>query len=90
MTASFVDKPREIFASPEEIANKRYNSATIWKALEALHKDGFAVLKGVTDPAHVDAINKAMALETEEILKKDKGFNHNVKSNYSQAPFGFG
>lgn len=55
-----VDAPRIINPTPEELKSSTYDNANIQAALEALHQDGFVVLKSVVDVAHVDHINAYM------------------------------
>jgi hypothetical protein len=46
--------PRSITPTPEELKALAYDTANIEAALEALHQDGFVVLKSVVDVAHVE------------------------------------
>ncbi|KAL3426639.1 phytanoyl-dioxygenase family protein [Phlyctema vagabunda] len=81
------DGPRLIVASAEELQSQKYESPNIQAALEALHQDGFAVLKGVVDVKHVEHINSYMTKEADELIKnKTKAFNQGVNSNILQAP----
>ncbi|RFU34674.1 hypothetical protein B7463_g1675, partial [Scytalidium lignicola] len=81
------DGPRLIYATPEELAAARYDNANVQAALEALHQDGFVVLKGVVDVAHVEAISAYMNVEADELVRNNaKPFNQGVNSNILQGP----
>lgn len=76
---SSVDAPRTIRATPQELKASRFDSPNIQAALEALHQDGFVVLKSVVDVAHVDNINSYMTREADDLVKnKAKPFNQGV------------
>jgi hypothetical protein len=71
--------PRVITPTPEELKASAFDTANIEVALEALHQDGFVVLKSVVDVAHVDAINDYMSKEADELVRtKAKAFNQGV------------
>ena len=74
------DLPRTIpTASAEEARRGTYNTANLQAALEALHQDGFVVLKGVVDLDHVREINEFMCVEADELVRnKSKPFNQGV------------
>jgi len=81
------DTPREITLSPEERKKSCYGVANIQKALEALHQDGFVVLKSVVDVEHVSNLNEYMCKDAEMLVKtKAKPFNQGVDSNILQGP----
>jgi hypothetical protein len=72
--------PRQIRATSSELKNCKYDTANVQAALEALHQDGFVVLKSVVDVAHVDSLNSYMSKEADEIVKNNaKPFNQGVK-----------
>jgi hypothetical protein len=74
------DAPREIKLSPGELKQGKFGIANIQAALEALHQDGFVVLKSVVDVAHVDHINSYMTKEADDLVKnKTKPFNQGVE-----------
>ena len=73
------DAPRSITATPLELKASKYDSPNIQAALEALHQDGFVVLKSVVDIAHIDHINSFMTKEADELVKNNaKPFNQGV------------
>lgn len=72
-----VDAPREIHPTPEELKASAYDSSNIEAALEALHQDGFVVLKSVVDVNHIQNLNKFMAKDAEHLIKI-KPFNQGV------------
>lgn len=73
------DTPSEISLSVEERKKSLYNVANIQKALEALHQDGFVVLKDVVDVQHVESLNEYMCKEAEVLVStKAKPFNQGV------------
>ena len=77
--ASQGDEPRQIVATSLELKASQYDSPNIQAALEALHQDGFVVLKSVVDVAHVDHINSFMTKEADDLVKNDtKPFNQGV------------
>ncbi|KAF4624326.1 hypothetical protein G7Y89_g13846 [Cudoniella acicularis] len=81
------DAPRTITPTLEELKTSSYNGPNIEAALEALHQDGFVVLKNVVDVAHVERINSYMSKEADDILKNNlKPFNQGVNSNILQGP----
>lgn len=69
LTAKVADEPRYVSMTAEERKSGAYGSASLQKALEGIHQDGFVVLKGVADLAHVNALNKYMVAEAGEILE---------------------
>ncbi|KAI9737081.1 MAG: hypothetical protein M1834_000671 [Cirrosporium novae-zelandiae] len=73
------DRPRVIEMSAEERKKNSYNVSTLQKALEAMHQDGFVVLKSVVDVSHVNDLNRFMGAETPDILKDKRYFNHGVR-----------
>ncbi|KAI9739966.1 MAG: hypothetical protein M1818_005022 [Claussenomyces sp. TS43310] len=81
------DAPRAITAKPEELRDSRYENVNIWHALEALHQDGFVVLKGVVDVTHIAQLNEYMCKEAEVLVSSNaKPFNQGVNSNILQGP----
>ncbi|KAG0645668.1 Kanamycin biosynthesis J [Hyphodiscus hymeniophilus] len=86
-----IDAPRSVFLTAEDRKNGAYDSANLQKALEGMHQDGLVVLKGVADVEHVDALNKFMTAEADDILEvKSKepisAWNQGVPSNFLQGP----
>jgi hypothetical protein len=82
--ANQVDAARSIFATPTELKASKYSIPNIQAALEALHQDGFVVLKSVVDVAHVQNLNAFMSKEAEDLVKNNsKPFNQGVKCKYS-------
>lgn len=76
---SVQDGPGLVVATPEELKAGAYDTGNIQAALEALHQDGFAVLKGVVDVAHVEHLNEYMSKEADELVKNNsKPFNQGV------------
>jgi hypothetical protein len=74
-----VDAARTIIPTPLELKTSKYDTPNIQAALEALHQDGFVVLKSVVDVAHVDHINSFMTKEADELMKNNvKPFNQGV------------
>jgi len=81
------DAPRVISASDEETRHSQYDGPNIQKALEALHQDGFVVLKSVVGVDHVKQLNEYMSKEADDLVKdKAKPFNQGVDSNILQGP----
>lgn len=86
MSTATADTPREISLSVEERNKSSYNVANIQRALEALHQDGFVVLKDVVDVRHVEKLNEYMRKEAEILVRtKAKPFNQGV--NCACIPF---
>lgn len=74
-----VDGPRLIEASTTELQSLKYTTPNIQAALEALHQDGFVVLKSVVDAEHIKNLNAYMSKEADELLKNNaKPFNQGV------------
>lgn len=70
---------RAIIPTSEELKTSSYDSPNIEAALEALHQDGFVVLKSVVDVDHIKTLNSVMGKEADEIVKnKSKPFNQGV------------
>lgn len=63
------DVCRRIHPTPEELKASSYDCPNIEAALEALHEDGFVVLKSVVDVAHIDHLNSYMTKEADELVK---------------------
>jgi hypothetical protein len=73
------DSPRLIHPTAEELAASRYEVENITTALEALHQDGFVVLKSVVEVSHVRNINEFMSKEADQLLDTNaKPFNQGV------------
>lgn len=73
--ADNVGLPRNVILTSEERKAGAYGFTNLQKALEAMHQDGFVVLKDVADVGHVDALNDFMTAEADLILEakaKDK------------------
>lgn len=84
---SYVDVPRTISATPQELKASKYDSPNIQAALEALHQDGFVVLKSVVDVAHIDHINSFMTKEAGDLVKNNsKPFNQGVNCTKRATP----
>ena len=83
-----MDSPRTIAATPLELQASKYGIPNIQAALEALHQDGFVVLKSVVDVEHVDHINSFMTKEADELVKNNaKPFNQGVNCTYASHPY---
>ncbi|KAH8671951.1 phytanoyl-dioxygenase family protein [Tricladium varicosporioides] len=81
------DGPRTIIPTAEELKLSSYDNYNIEAAMEALHQDGFVVLKSVVNVAHIDHINSYMTKQADDILKNNlKPFNQGVNSNILQGP----
>jgi hypothetical protein len=79
------DVPRLIVPTTEEQRRERYSNDNIRKALEALHQDGFVVLKSVVDPEHVRKIREHMDVEARDLVENNKKpFNQGVKCTPSR------
>jgi hypothetical protein len=79
-SAGPADAPREIKPTSWELKQGKFGPLHVQAALEALHQDGFAVLKSVVDIAHVDHINSYMTKEADDLVKnKTKPFNQGVE-----------
>jgi hypothetical protein len=79
------DAPRTIAPDLSELKSGKYGVDNLQAALEALHQDGFVVLKSVVDVAHVDHINSYMTREADDLVKNNtKPFNQGV--NCRQQP----
>lgn len=75
-----IDGPRLITPTPEELRVSAYDHANIEAVMEALHQDGFVVLKNVVEVGHLDHINAFMTKEADEIIRNNsKPFNQGVK-----------
>lgn len=73
------DAPRTITPTLEELRASSYETTNIEAALEALHQDGFVVLKKVVDVNHVERLNSYMTKDADELVKnKAKPFNQGV------------
>lgn len=72
--------PRSIStASAEEARRGTYDTSKLQAALEALHQDGFVVLKGVVDVDHIRDLNEFMCKDADVLVKtKVKPFNQGV------------
>jgi hypothetical protein len=82
------DAPRLITPTTEELQASLYNSPNIQAALEALHQDGFVVLKNVVNVTHVENINAFMTKEADDLLKSNaKPFNQGVNCRLRSAFF---
>lgn len=82
-----LDAPRTITPTLEELKASKYESHNIQAALEALHQDGFVVLKSVVDIAHVDHIDSYMTKEADELVKDNaKPFNQGVNCKLRTFP----
>jgi hypothetical protein len=80
------DAPRIIIPTEEELKTSRYDIKNIEAALEALHQDGFVVLKSVVDGDHVDNLNKFMSKEADELVRTNaKPFNQGVLTRVSHS-----
>ncbi|KAG4027941.1 hypothetical protein MFRU_025g00080 [Monilinia fructicola] len=81
------DAPRTVRATVDELKTTFYDTPNLQAALEALHQDGFVVLKSIVDVNHIDQINSYMSKEADELVKNEtKPFNQGVNSNILQAP----
>ncbi|EHL00442.1 hypothetical protein M7I_3524 [Glarea lozoyensis 74030] len=70
---------RLIYPTTEESAAALYNAQNITSALEALHQDGFVVLKSVVNVSHIHKINEYMRVEADDLLQRNaKPFNQGV------------
>jgi hypothetical protein len=59
------------------------DTANIEAALEALHQDGFIVLKKVVDVAHIDRLTSYMTKEADGLVKNNvKPFNQGIDCKY--------
>lgn len=77
------DAPRTITPTLEELRASSYDTSNLEAALEALHQDGFVVLKKIVDVAHVDHLNSYMTKEAHDLVKnKAKPFNQGVDCKY--------
>ena len=77
------DAARLIIPTAEELQASRYESRNITSALEALHQDGFVVLKSVVDTEHVRKLNTVMSIEADHLLQNEiKPFNQGVECKY--------
>jgi len=78
-----VDAARTIIATPSELKSSKYATSNIQAALEALHQDGFVVLKSVVNVAHVEHLNSFMSREADDLVKNNnKPFNQGVNCTY--------
>lgn len=76
--------PKSILPTTEELKAHAYDTNNIEAALEALHQDGFVVLKSIVDVDHVDTLNKAMGKEADDLVKNNtKPFNQGVNCTYT-------
>ncbi|KAB8291530.1 hypothetical protein EYC80_006332 [Monilinia laxa] len=81
------DAPRTIRATVDELKTTFYDTPNLQATLEALHQDGFVVLKSIVDVNHADQINSYMSKEADELVKnRTKLFKQGVNSNILQAP----
>lgn len=76
------DAPRTVRATVDELKTTFYDTPNLQAALEALHQDGFVVLKSIVDVNHIDQINSYMSKEADELVKNEtKPFNQGVNCN---------
>ncbi|TEA14407.1 Kanamycin B dioxygenase [Colletotrichum sidae] len=81
------DDARVITMTDEERVSGLYAPRTLELALEAMHQDGFVVLRGVLDVDLVDKLNRRMIADAEEKLADPSQlYNHGIKSNFLQRP----
>ncbi|KAI1338371.1 phytanoyl-dioxygenase family protein [Xylariaceae sp. FL0016] len=81
------NEPCLVIPTLDEKRREKYTNQNIRNALEALHQDGFVVLKSVVDSEHVRLLREYMAEEADELLRNNaKPFNQGVNSNILQAP----
>jgi hypothetical protein len=79
--------PRSIHPTSAELQCSKYDSPNIQAALEALHQDGFVVLKSVVNVAHVDHLNSFMSKEADDLIKNGtKPYNQEVKCMLAHSP----
>lgn len=64
-----LDGPRYVVMTAQDREEGAYGHVSLQKALEGLYQDGLVVLRGVVDVEHVEALNKFMCGEADEILK---------------------
>lgn len=78
-TASTDDAARAVHPTAAELKTSKYTSSNLQVSLEALHQDGFVVLKSVVDIAHVDHLNEFLSKEADDLVKNNsKPFNQGV------------
>ena len=76
----------EIAVSPEEIASQTLNTSHRAAAVAAILEDGFVVLKGVVNPAHLDIVHERMIADIHALVARpDAPFNWNT-GNLQQDP----
>lgn len=74
----------EVVASSDELKLGTWNDSNSRRLLEALHKDGIILLKDIISADHLDAINKYMAAEAEQVQSSSaKNFD---AGNIQQSP----
>lgn len=83
-TLDHQDAPREIHPTLDELKASAYDNPNIEAALEALHQDGFVVLKSVVDVNHVKKLNSFMAKDAEHMIKI-KPFNQGVNCELTRS-----
>lgn len=62
--------PVIITISPEERARGVASQATILKAIVAIAEDGLVVLDNAIDLSHIDALNRRMVKEAEDLINR--------------------
>ncbi len=77
---------RTIYATQAEMRNGSLSSENREAAVQAILEDGFVVLNGVVDTAHLDVLHERMLADVGLLLKRDDApFNWNV-GNVQQNP----
>jgi len=72
--------------TPDELRSGQMSPAKLETATNALKHDGYVVLNGVIDPAHLDSLRERMLDDLQKILKRDDTpFNFNA-GNVQQDP----
>lgn len=75
-----LEQARAVTPTPDELKAQAYDTDNIEAALEALHQDGFVVLKSIVDVDHLDKISAHMTVEADELIRTDgKPFNQGVR-----------
>ncbi|KAI1609984.1 phytanoyl-dioxygenase family protein [Exophiala viscosa] len=79
-TTTTIDDVQSVPVSDDEHHQGKYSPLSLQKALEALHKDGLVLLKGVIDVKHIQALNDKMCADA-ELRRTDPNqvYNHGVK-----------
>lgn len=65
-----LDLPTTVTFDAKELAAGVPSDDHVGEAVRAFHKDGLVVLDGIVSKEHLDALNKQMCAETEDLINR--------------------